>query len=155
MALFQSRPDTSSSGAKTDYLAEIKCGRMTFNPETKMVTPEPQKGLLFVEKNKSDNMIHLCWKMREKSSSTKLEDWLCFESDVKVKLITQLPDHRVFFIKFNATNERFFYWIQTAESDSDKESIKKLDMALNNTAELEKLKKAEKKEAGKDGCPQK
>jgi len=135
MALFQARPELgNSSSGKSSYLAEIKCGRMKFDNTTKMVTPEQQKGLLFVHKSKADQMIHLCWKMREKSSTSNLEDFLCFEGDVKVKMITQLPEHRVFFIKFNATNERYFYWIQHGNSKDDKDLLKRLDMALNKTA---------------------
>jgi len=156
MALFQNASQKSKS--KTNYIAEIKCGRMTFNSATKMVNPEAEKGLLFVEKSSEDGMIHLCWKTREKDN--KLSDWLCFENDVKVKFITQLPKHRVFFIKFNATNERHFFWMQdapasvsfedSAEKSSDKERLRRIDLALNNLSELEKIKKEEKKAAGKD-----
>ena len=149
MALFQNKP--ASTALKTNYLAEIKCGRMKFDKETKMVTPEEQKGLLFVERGVDDSQfIHLCWKSREKGKTTeKLEDWLIFQNDVKVKLITQLPEHRVFFIKFNATNERHFFWIQHNEKEKDIGQIEKIDMAMNNTSELEKLNREKEKEAGK------
>ena len=116
MALFQTQ--SGSAAQAPSYLAEIKCGRMKFDKDSKMVTPEEQKGLIYVEKSKDDGMIHLCWKQRGKSTN-KLEDWLVFEGDVKVKLITQLPEHRVFFLKFNATNERFFFWMQNADKVKD------------------------------------
>lgn len=154
MALFANK-STTSGAAAPNYLAEIKCGRMKFNKDSKMVTPEDQKGLLYVEKNAEDGMLHLCWKLREKNSSTKLEDWLVFDGDVKVKLITQLPDRRVFFIKFNATNDRTFFWIQHTKKEKDIGEVEKLDMALNNTAELEKLNREKEKEAGKSGASEK
>jgi len=139
MALFQSKAADTKS--RKSYLAEIKCGRMHFDEKTKLVTPQSQKGLLYVVRSKEDEWIHLCWEQRGPSIADSKKkfldnlsdvDWLCFENDVNIKLIKQLPDHRVFFIKFTATNERIFFWMQHTDTEKDEELIKNVDKSLNN-----------------------
>jgi len=138
MALFN-RPNIS---AGESYLAELKCGRMTFNSETSLVSPDPEKGVLYVKKS-VDNLIHLCWKNRK--SSVAAEDWTVFEGDTSVRFIKELPEHRVFFIKFTATGKRMFYWLQHADQDEDEKLMKQLNMALNKTNERLAEIRAEKK----------
>merc|ERR1711972_1181574 len=149
MALFQTQSKSTSRAPQTNYLAEIKCGRMTMNESTKMVEPQLEKGLLFV-KQMNDTLIHLVWKERGVANSKIPEDDLIvFEGDCSVRLIKQLPDHRVFLVRWNQTNTRKIYWMQHTDKSKDEELVKDLDLALNNTAEAQKKYREKiKKESG-------
>merc|ERR1712127_265031 len=60
-----------------------------------------------------DTLIHLVWKERAVANSKIPEDDLIvFEGDCSVRLIKQLPDHRVFLVRWNQTNTRKIYWMQ-------------------------------------------
>merc|ERR1711972_1165635 len=153
MALFQTQSKSTSRAPQTNYLAEIKCGRMTMNESTKMVEPQLEKGLLFV-KQMNDTLIHLVWKERGVTNSKIPEDDLIvFEGDCSVRLIKQLPD-RVFLVRWNQTNTRKIYWMQHTDKAKDEELIKDLDLALNNTSEAQKKyrEKIKKETGGKSGA---
>jgi len=148
MALFQ-KPTTNSRAPATNYLAEINCGRMIMNETTKMVEPQLEKGLLYV-KQMDDTLIHLVWKERAVANSKIPEDDLIvFEGDCSVRLIKQLPDHRVFLVRWNQTNTRKIYWMQHTDKTKDEELVKDLDTALNNTSEAQKKQREKNKSSSK------
>lgn len=148
MALFQ-KPTTNSRAPTTNYLAEINCGRMIMNETTKMVEPQLEKGLLYV-KQMDDTLIHLVWKERGVVNSKIAEDDLIvFEGDCSVRLINQLPDHRVFLVRWNQTNTRKIYWMQHTDKTKDEEFVKDLDTALNNTSEAQKKQREKNKSSSK------
>jgi len=148
MALFQ-KPTANSRAPATNYLAEINCGRMVMNETTKMVEPQLEKGLLYV-KQMDDTLIHLVWKERGVANSKIPEDDLIvFEGDCSVRLIKQLPDHRVFLVRWNQTNTRKIYWMQHTDKTKDEELVKDLDTALNNTTEAQKKQREKNKSSSK------
>merc|ERR1711972_416971 len=76
-------------------------------------------------------------------------DLIVFEGDCSVRLIKQLPEHRVFLVKWNQTNTRKIYWMQHTDKSKDEELVKDLDLALNKTSEAQKkLREKNKKETG-------
>merc|ERR1711884_438902 len=113
-----------------------------------MVEPELTKGLLYV-KRMQDTLIHLVWKERANPASKIADDDLIvFDGDCTVRLITQLPDHRVFFVKWTQTGMRKFFWLQHTDKSKDSELIKSLDDALNRPQEVEKKMQASQASAG-------
>jgi len=144
MALFQQAKQAATK-AQNNYIAEIRCGRMTMKADG-MVEPELEKGLLYVHRSREDMLVHLCWKNRK--SDSVLDDLIVFEGDASVKLIKQLPEHRVFFVKMNQNNERKFYWFQHTDKETDTTLITDLNEALNNTTAAEAKKKAKAASSG-------
>lgn len=141
MALFQTATKAAAKAERNNYLAEIRCGRMTLNASNGMVEPELEKGLLYVHRSKDDMLIHLTWKNRK--NGNVLDDLIVFEGDCTVRHIKQLPDHRVFFVRINATKNRKFFWLQHTDKEKDEELLEHLDQALNNTSLAEaRVKKA-------------
>ena len=56
----------SSSGggrSQSKALVEFRCGKMSFNETSKMVSPDKRKGLLMVTQS-DDQLMHLQWKDR-------------------------------------------------------------------------------------------
>ena len=56
----------SSSGggrSQSKALVEFRCGKMSFNESSKMVSPDKRKGLLMVTQS-DDQLMHLQWKDR-------------------------------------------------------------------------------------------
>lgn len=148
MALFQ-KPTTTTRAPVTNYLAEINCGRMIMNETTKMVEPQLEKGLLYV-KQMDDTLIHLVWKERGVANSKIPEDDLIvFEGDCSVRLIKQLPEHRVFLVRWNQTNTRKIYWMQHTDKTKDEDLVKDLDTALNNVSEAQKKQREKNKSSSK------
>jgi len=141
MALFQQKK--SSTVKKNNYFVELTCGRMNMNDDTKMVEPEPSKGLLYVYRSKDDQLVHLCW--QNSTTETNLSDLIVFEGDCVAKQIKQLPEHRVFFIRFNQTKQRQFFWFQHTDKEKDEQLITDLNNALNNQSEAEKKLKEKAK----------
>lgn len=144
MALFQAPSAKGGNVVQHNYLAEIRCGRMQIDEATSMVEAQPEKGLLYV-KRMNDTLIHLVWKERNNpSSKIPDDDLIVFEGDCTVRLIKQLPEHRVFLVKWVQTNTRKLFWLQHTDSAKDEELIKNLDDSLNRPSEVEKKKRSSK-----------
>ena len=74
----------SSSNTRTQSksLVEFKCGKMTFNEATKMVSPDKRKGMLMVQQS-DDQLMHLQWK--DRTSGTVEDDLILMPDDVEFK----------------------------------------------------------------------
>ena len=55
--------NNSSTRSQSKALVEFRCGKMTFNETSKMVSPDKRKGMLMVTQS-DDQLMHLQWKDR-------------------------------------------------------------------------------------------
>ena len=65
-----------SRNGSTKNLVEFKAGKMTLKGKT--VTPDNRKGLLYVFQSE-DDLMHLCWKERQKASAEDVMNFLNFK----------------------------------------------------------------------------
>lgn len=119
----------ASGSTRSKNLIEFKAGKMTLNG--KMVQPDKRKGLVYVHQS-DDSLMHFCWK--DRSSGKVEDDLIIFPDDIETKKITQCTTGRVFLMKFKSTNKKFFFWMQEAENEKDKDEKlwKKVNDFLNN-----------------------
>ena len=120
-------PSTARSQSKA--LVEFRCGKMTFNERTKMVSPDKRKGMLMVTQS-DDQLMHLQWK--ERSSGSLEDDLILMPDDVEFKAVPACTTGRVFVLKFKGNDKKMFFWMQEPKTDKDEEFCKKVNDFLNN-----------------------
>jgi len=88
---------SSSGRSQSKSLVEFRCGKMTFNDSTKMVSPDKRKGMLMVTQS-DDQLMHLQWK--DRTSGTVEDDLILMPDDVVFKAVPACTTGRVFVLKF-------------------------------------------------------
>lgn len=119
----------SSGRTQSKALVEFRCGKMTFNDSTKMVSPDKRKGLLMVTQS-DDQLMHLQWK--DRTSGSLEDDLILMPDDVEFKAVPACTTGRVFVLKFKGNDKKMFFWMQEPKSDKDEEFCKKVNDFLNN-----------------------
>merc|ERR1712228_430860 len=129
MALFQQ--NAGSSGSTSKNFVEFKCGKMTRNGST--VTADKRKGLLYVHRG-DDSLVHFCWKDRTTGVVDPNDDLLLIPDEAEFLPVPQCTDGRVFVLKFKASENRRFFWMQEPDKnkDKDKELMEKVNESINN-----------------------
>ena len=117
--------------SQSKALVEFRCGKMTFNETTKMVSPDKRKGLLMVTQS-DDQLMHLQWKERGSGSGSLEDDLILMPDDVEFKAVPACTTGRVFVLKFKGNDKKMFFWMQEPKSDKDEEYCKKVNDFLNN-----------------------
>jgi len=75
------------------------------------IAPDPRKGLLQVQRQPDDGMIHIQW--LDRSTGGMGLDRMVFPQEVSFKRIRTGKDtDRVYELKYIANNNRFFFWMQ-------------------------------------------
>jgi len=120
---------SSAGRSQSKSLVEFRCGKMTFNDSTKMVSPDKRKGMLMVTQS-DDQLMHLQWK--DRTSGTVEDDLILMPDDVVFKAVPACTTGRVFVLKFKGNDKKMFFWMQEPKTDKDDEYCKKVNDFLNN-----------------------
>lgn len=109
-----------------------KC-QLVPRPEGKfMVTPEPRKGTLSLEKD-NEGLVHFIW--TDRTTGVKEDDKIVFPDDITFqKAKTGRPNDRVYYMRYNSSTQYYFYWLQDKSSAKDEENCKKVTEYANNPA---------------------
>ena len=101
-----------------------------YDTETKLVTPDTRRGLLFLERQ-DDDLLHLKWKTRNASGAVE-DDLIIFPDDAELKLI---PGKRVYVLAFKSSSARLFFWIQESLESADAERLAKFNKTMNESGD--------------------
>ena len=120
---------STTTRSQSKALVEFRCGKMSFNETTKMVSPDKRKGLLMVTQT-DDQLMHLQWK--DRTAGSVEDDLILMPDDVEFKAVSACTTGRVFVLKFKGNDKKMFFWMQEPKSDKDEDYCKKVNDFLNN-----------------------
>eukprot|EP01128_Nolandella_sp_AFSM9_P009490 TRINITY_DN608_c0_g2_i1.p1 TRINITY_DN608_c0_g2~~TRINITY_DN608_c0_g2_i1.p1 ORF type:complete len:362 (+),score=127.85 TRINITY_DN608_c0_g2_i1:22-1086(+) len=113
---------------KTDNLLQVKAGQMTMDATTKTVSASKRKGLIILKKG-NDDLLHFMWKDRV---TGQLEhDLILFPSDASFLPVKE-AEGRVYVLKFNTSDRVLFFWLQELSTETDKETVEKIQQLLKD-----------------------
>jgi len=120
-------------GTHSGHLVEFKAGRTLLEvgstPDKRKAVADKAKGLIFI-KQSSDQLMHFCWKNREKNTTDL--DLIIFPGETEFVRIKECAEGRVYMLKFKSSDDHKLFWLQDAKTDKDEEYCKKVNELLNN-----------------------
>ncbi len=108
---------------QSKYLVEFRAGKMTFDADSKLVTPDKRRGTVMVHQAE-DQLMHFMWRDRGAPSGSAAEDDLIiFPDDVEFKRVSQCTTGRVYLLQFKSSSRKMFFWMQEPKTDKVRISI--------------------------------
>ncbi|KAL7425021.1 hypothetical protein Q5752_000708 [Cryptotrichosporon argae] len=81
----------------------------------KWIDPQPDKGT--IELSLVEGITQFVW--RNKDTSTAEEDLLIFPGEATFHPVSQDPSNRAHVLEFNSSNQKYFFWFQRANNETD------------------------------------
>ena len=106
---------------------EFPAGRLTFDPATKKVTPDPLKGKILVYHN-IEGEKHFKW--INQTTGEESMDLYVFEADAKFSKVTKSKD-RVYLLTFQSNDDKYFFWMQDPNNVNDEKLCKDVNEIIN------------------------
>jgi len=131
-SLFPQRtPDQAASNVLVSFPAG-KCQLIPQNGGKFMITPEPRRGTITLEKD-SDGLTHFIW--TDRTTSVREDDQIVFPNEMTFKKAKGgKPEDRVYFLQFENSTRYNFFWMQEKSADKDADYCKKINEYANNPA---------------------
>lgn len=108
----------------------VKAGRMTYDPATGQVTPDPRKGVLQVV-TAEDSLTHLQWRTRPNGNVEPDHDLIVFPGETEMKRVRSSPG-RVYVLKWIDASTRLFFWLQYGDDSADDANIERINAVLRD-----------------------
>ncbi|KAH7572482.1 hypothetical protein JRO89_XS04G0262800 [Xanthoceras sorbifolium] len=143
--------------AMQEIFVEFRAGKMLF--EGKRVIPDSRKGLVRIKRVRSiqdegeEGLIHFQWLDRSRSvvedmppallipqpqgkiEGLKFEDQIIFPDEAVFEKVDE-PSGRVYILKFNTDDRKFFIWMQEPGADGDAELCSSVNYYINRPLEI-------------------
>ncbi|OIW09889.1 hypothetical protein TanjilG_32038 [Lupinus angustifolius] len=100
-----------------EIMLEFRAGKMHF--EGKTVVPDPRRGLVRIARGE-EGLVHFQWLDR---TQNVVED-------------VNQASGRVYILKFNSDDRKFFFWMQESNSDNDSQLCSSVNDYLNKQIEF-------------------
>lgn len=103
---------------------DFPAGYALFDPTTNTVTPRPGAGHIVVSKDSEDPYYSFAWEPRDGFSPTEdiaaREPLILIPGDASWVHVPNCTSGRVFALKFESSDKREFFWMQTKNGAKDK-----------------------------------
>lgn len=106
---------------------EFDSGVLNFDPATKKVTPDARRGKVKVFIN-ADQETHFVW--TDLKTNKQDIDIIVFQGDASFNKVKNSTG-RVFYLKFESYDEKFFFWIQEKDTTKDDDICKRVNDLIN------------------------
>uniref|UniRef100_A0A803MEU1 Regulatory particle non-ATPase 13 n=1 Tax=Chenopodium quinoa TaxID=63459 RepID=A0A803MEU1_CHEQI len=110
-----------------DVMLEFRAGKMLF--EGKRVTPDSRKGLVRIAR------AHSCEEsLTFHFNAAKWKDQIVFPEEAVFEKVEQAAG-RVYILKFNTDDRKFFFWMQEPKAEDDQQLCRSVNYHLNRPLE--------------------
>ncbi|KAJ1310103.1 hypothetical protein OPQ81_006851 [Rhizoctonia solani] len=111
-------------------LFRIKAGRAFRREGTNFIDSESTRGTLSLETD--DDLLYLRWRARDGDTSTKEDlELVIFPSDAKLEKISSDPSIRMYVLKFQSSDQIYFFWLQDPDGSQDASSIEIINRMMS------------------------
>lgn len=113
-----------------EVMLEFRAGKMIF--EGKKVTPDTRKGLVRIARG-DEGLVHVQW--LDRVQNVVEDDQIVFPDEAVFEKVGQASG-RVYILKFNTDDRKFFFWMQEPKADDDQQLCSSVNYYLNRPLEL-------------------
>ncbi|KAH3683115.1 hypothetical protein WICPIJ_005914 [Wickerhamomyces pijperi] len=105
----------------------FRAGRVSYDPETKIATPDPIQGQITIKPSEEDESFYSFeWVPKEAAVNVEKEELLVIPGDVQWKHIPNAKDGRVFELSFLSSSARHLFWLQDINEFDDDDKLDQL-----------------------------
>lgn len=109
---------------------EFRAGKMRL--EGKRVVPDLRKGLVRIGRGE-EGLIHFQW--LDRTTNVIEDDQIIFPDEGVYEKVNQSSE-RVYILKFQTDDRKFFFWMQEPDSDSDMQICSAVNLFINQPMEF-------------------
>ncbi|XP_024016729.1 26S proteasome regulatory subunit RPN13 [Eutrema salsugineum] len=111
-------------------MIEFRAGKMTL--QGTRVVPDTRKGLVRIARGE-EGLVHFQW--LDRSQNAVEDDQIVFPDEALFEKVNQSSD-RVYILKFNTDDRKFFFWMQEPKAEGDAELCSSVNQYLNQPLEF-------------------
>ncbi|CAI0553265.1 unnamed protein product [Linum tenue] len=111
-------------------MLEFRAGKMHL--EGKRVVPDTRKGLVRIDRGE-EGLIHFQW--LDRTLNAVEDDQIIFPEEAVFEKVGQASG-RVYILKFNTDDRKFFFWMQESNADGDEELCASVNYHINRPLEI-------------------
>ncbi|KAL2342631.1 hypothetical protein Fmac_003916 [Flemingia macrophylla] len=113
-----------------EVMLEFRAGKMFF--EGKRVVPDTRKGLVRIARGE-EGLVHFQW--LDRTQNAVEDDQIVFPNEAIFEKVNQTSG-RVYILKFNSDDRKFFFWMQESNADGDSQLCSLVNDYINRPLEL-------------------
>ncbi|XP_014508640.1 26S proteasome regulatory subunit RPN13 [Vigna radiata var. radiata] len=113
-----------------EVMLEFRAGKMFL--EGKRVVPDTRKGLVRIVRAE-EGLVHFQW--LDRTQNIVEDDQIIFPNEAVFEKINQTSG-RVYILKFNSDDRKFFFWMQESNADGDLQLCSSVNDYINRPLEL-------------------
>ncbi|XVF69835.1 hypothetical protein PTKIN_Ptkin11bG0112800 [Pterospermum kingtungense] len=116
--------------AMQEILLEFRAGKMLL--EGKRVVPDTRKGLIRLARGE-EGLVHFQW--LDRTQNVIEDDQIIFPDEAIFEKVNQASG-RVYILKFNTDNRKFFFWMQEPKAEDDSQLCSSVNNFINQPLEF-------------------
>ncbi|XP_028242700.1 26S proteasome regulatory subunit RPN13-like isoform X1 [Glycine soja] len=113
-----------------EVMLEFRAGKMFL--EEKRVVPDTRKGLVRIARGE-EGLVHFQW--LDRTQNVVEDDQIIFPNEAIFEKVNQTSG-RVYILKFNSDDRKFFFWMQESNADDDSQLCSSVNDYINRPLEL-------------------
>ncbi|XP_039064199.1 26S proteasome regulatory subunit RPN13-like [Hibiscus syriacus] len=113
-----------------ETLLEFRAGKMSL--EGKRVVPDTRKGLIRIARGE-EGLVHFQW--LDRTQNVIEDDQIIFPDEAVFEKVNQASG-RVYLLKFNTDDRKFFFWMQEPKAEDDSQLCIAVNNFINQPLEL-------------------
>ncbi|XP_050218639.1 26S proteasome regulatory subunit RPN13 isoform X1 [Mercurialis annua] len=121
---------TEAFPAMQETIMEFRAGKMFL--EDKKVVPDTRKGLIRIARGE-EGLVHFQW--LDRTRNVVEDDQIIFPDEAVFEKVNQTSG-RVYILKFNTDDRKFFFWMQEPQEALDSHLCRSLNYQINKQLEF-------------------
>lgn len=113
-----------------EVMVEFRAGKMQF--DGKKVAPDTRKGLVRVGRGE-EGLVHFQW--LDRTLNVVEDDQIIFPDEAVFEKVNQ-SSGRVYILKFNTDDRKFFFWMQEPSAEGDSQFCSSVNYYINRPLEF-------------------
>ncbi|KAI4348099.1 hypothetical protein L6164_008860 [Bauhinia variegata] len=113
-----------------EIMLEFRAGKMYV--DGKKVIPDTRKGLIRIARGE-EGLVHFQW--LDRTQNTVEEDQIIFPNEAVFEKVNQASG-RVYILKFNGDERKFFFWMQEPNAENDSQLCSSVNDYINRSLEF-------------------